>query len=439
LKAYPLFGGVNVCQVVPPVLKTEKSLHGSHRCPCHSPCAENTCKAKRFEIGDRVLAFADHEGSGTSDWYAGTIVQHDYREEGWAVERISPYQILLDSTCRFEKRYVYAPDDDGDVVRAIPKLVKDIPPVSLVDKQQTHACCDSGENCALHHVCDDRVSCPQYHFCGKEGRTKTRLWKKLAERQLRNGTGGRRGPPSDCQRGGEDVLTIPKLVNSTLPLPLEDRKLPKTCCDSGVRCALYHVCDDRVDCSEYHFCGKEGRTKTRLWKKLADRHRRNATGGHKELCSDCENSVHACHGLGDASVDAILAFVEGQHVDCTLPTHTGTRQRGAKREKRSKQKAMRAKRTDICNGGCECDCHAIVAMGSEAVLAKLREGVDFSPLFREDLFEPEDMNTCDLEELAAFKGKLQCAQGFEHGGSSGSIKPLGDRQEEPLEPLWRWP
>ena len=57
---------------------------------------------------------------------------------------------------------------------------------------------------------------------------------------------------------------------------------------------------------------------------------------------------------------------------------------------------------------CACDCHAIVAAGREAVLEKLREGVDFSPLFSPDRFETSDMDVEQMLTLDSFVHKLEC-------------------------------
>ena len=61
---------------------------------------------------------------------------------------------------------------------------------------------------------------------------------------------------------------------------------------------------------------------------------------------------------------------------------------------------------------CDCDCHAIAAAGREAVLVKLEEGVDFSPLFRPDLFETADMDAEQEQALDAFERTLIRAHGW---------------------------
>ena len=60
-------------------------------------------------------------------------------------------------------------------------------------------------------------------------------------------------------------------------------------------------------------------------------------------------------------------------------------------------------RADIC----ECDCHAVAAAGRETVLAKLAEGVDFSPLFSdtENRFRSDmDSSDMDLEPARVLAG-----------------------------------
>ena len=149
------------------------------------PCLCSRCRAlrekeaatpKRFKVGDRVMAIVD-------GWRPCTITQLDYREDEWETGRVSAYQILLDSACRYEMDYVHAPEDVDGYVRAIPKSVDDCS--SFLGRNcsvETEKCCGSGEQCPLYHVCRDTVKCPKYHFCGRQGRRKTMLWRKLAER-----------------------------------------------------------------------------------------------------------------------------------------------------------------------------------------------------------------------------------------------------------------
>ncbi len=63
---------------------------------------------------------------------------------------------------------------------------------------------------------------------------------------------------------------------------------------------------------------------------------------------------------------------------------------------------------------CDCDCHAIASAGREAVLAKLGQGVDFSPLFSEkdEDFEKEDMDPEQEQILGAFERTLARAHGW---------------------------
>ena len=91
---------------------------------------------------------------------------------------------MLDSTCRFDKRYVYAPEDDDSCVRPFPKNAHDLHDLDKDRNEEPIVLCkDTGEGCPLHHCCDDGLNCGKYHFCGKEGRRKTRLRRKLLERQ----------------------------------------------------------------------------------------------------------------------------------------------------------------------------------------------------------------------------------------------------------------
>jgi len=273
-------------------------------CPhCGQKLCAEVCRQRRFQVGSRVLAkIGDDEGG----WRPGTISQVDYRDDDWRPDRApSPYQILLDSPCRFENLYVHAPEDHDSVVRTIPENAQDIPHWNC-DKRK---CCDAGEKCPFHHVCDDKFNCPKYHFCGKEGRRKTRLLKKLAERAHQENTDSTR-------------------------------------------------------------------------------------------CRSCQEGV--CEDFNDASIDTLLEFVEGQH------TQNGARrarkiQFGAGQIKKGTKKRACKKEEPGAPVGCECDCHAIAASGRKAVIEMLREGVDFSSVFTEDLFETADMDSDDQAELAAFK------------------------------------
>lgn len=281
------------------------------RCPhCGSEmCPE--CHEKRFKVGDRVLAKVDQDlikaGAEDDCWRVGTISQIDWRGDDWRDDReASPYRILLDSSCPLEQVYVHAAADHDSIVRPFPENAQEVANL-LCDRRK---CAEAGERCPFHHVCDDKLKCPKYHFCGKEGRRKTRLLQKLAERQLREDTDSRRCQP--CQDG------------------------------------------------------------------------------------DCEDT-------GEASIDSILAFVEGQHT----PNSTGKTRKvqfGARRNQKgtkinAKDEELRGREWQ----GCECDCHAIAASGRKAVMEMLREGMDFSAVFTEDLFETADMDSKDQEELAAFK------------------------------------
>ena len=134
-----------------------------------APVAPRSPAKKRFQVGDRVLAKLDSQG-----WHAGTISKHDYLEEHFAAP--VPYQILLDSACRHDKHYIYAPDDSDDVVRAIPEDVTVFPEDP---PEEVKHCNDAAKQCPLHHECADGIMCPLYHFCGKQGRMKTRMRRRL--------------------------------------------------------------------------------------------------------------------------------------------------------------------------------------------------------------------------------------------------------------------
>lgn len=124
------------------------------------PVAGYIVRAKRFKVGDRILALTDEHL-----WLAGTITGLDYYEDGWAAEDVSPYQILLDSECRWEKRYVFAPKDGDSCVRRIPASAHDLPANPKDAKEKR--CLEAGSRCPHYHDCTDGLTCPKYHNCGK--------------------------------------------------------------------------------------------------------------------------------------------------------------------------------------------------------------------------------------------------------------------------------
>jgi hypothetical protein len=58
---------------------------------------------------------------------------------------------------------------------------------------------------------------------------------------------------------------------------------------------------------------------------------------------------------------------------------------------------------------CDCDCHAIAKAGRDVILAKLVEGMDFTPVFEPELFEPVDVDT--EHTVQAFEKALGVARG----------------------------
>jgi hypothetical protein len=179
-------------------LSTSDQTHASTErppalAPPPPPGGTPVAPIKRFTIGDRVLANVDDA------WRPGTISQLDYREDRWALTKISPYQILVDSPCRCRRQYVYAPADDDGCVRVMPTDAQDLLELTCSGVVEPK-CTDTGEECPRHHVCDDGLECGQYHFCGKKGRAKTRLRMKLLERQRAKERAVE--PCADCQTTG---------------------------------------------------------------------------------------------------------------------------------------------------------------------------------------------------------------------------------------------
>ena len=302
-------------------------------------------KAKRFKVGDRVLA------SFHNQWRAGTISQLDYLEEGWGLEKLAPYQILLDSPCRFASHYIFASCDDDYCVRAFPESARDSRDLLATDQEHHDMagkrCSDAGDECPLYHECGDGLDCKLYHFCSKKGRRKTQLRRKLQERQ---------------------------------------REQPALCCLDST-------------------------------------------------CPDCDTD-DKCKHPGDPalSLEAVLAFVEGG-----AASPAGRKKKKKKRSKNRNKAAAAAvaggqgDHPDIHNHhppahpgevACNCDCHAIAAAGRKVVLAKLLEGVDFSPLFCTDVYETADLDVEQEEMLASFETKLQL-----HGSEGCPHHPSHHRQD----------
>ena len=307
---------------------------------CRGAC-DGTCPNPtwRFKPGDRVLARYTIGGDG---WHAGTVHTLNYSEPGWSRGRTVPYDIRLDSLCRFDNHFVSAPYDDDSCVRALEGASFS----ELEEKEDTCAprCNRGGSECALYHVCGDCVQCPKFHFCGKEGRFKTRVWKKLAARKER------RDKCKKCQNGSCEPSPSPGEASSS---------------SAGA------VSATSVD-------GKKKRKKRKKKKKKKKRQ-----GGVTESKEEELARMMSCTTEEEAD-DVNVNFDE--HCENVELEHVGG---------------------DRCSRCCDCDCHEVAALGREAVVAKLQEGVDFSPLFQEDLFEDEMADDVhELAELEGFKSRL---------------------------------
>ncbi len=89
-----------------------------------------TLPAPRFKVGARVECFTGEEPH--KRFHKGTVIAHHFFEEGWELDRFSPYQVELDdySTPRRGPRYVrgrraadsnsliHAPEDNDTYIRA---------------------------------------------------------------------------------------------------------------------------------------------------------------------------------------------------------------------------------------------------------------------------------------------------------------------------------
>lgn len=72
----------------------------------------------------------------------------------------------------------------------------------------------------------------------------------------------------------------------------------------------------------------------------------------------------------------------------------------------------RAEGASADHNHCDCDCHAIAAAGREAVLAKLVQGVDFSPLFEQRTDADADLDAEQEQTLEDFERTLTRAHGW---------------------------
>jgi hypothetical protein len=225
---------------------------------------------------------------------------------------------------------------------------------------------------------------------------------------------------SPC-RFEEDYVHAPKDSNHYVrPLPSTTAEISllnknrtervEQCSGAGCLCALYHVCEDRAKCPKYHFCGREGRRKTRLWEKMCERQARNSGGREldRKLCSDCQDGD--CADFREASIDAILEYV-GRDTE-----KDGPQGKNKKKKKKKKKDRKGGATLETGNAGkkgmqpepkqhhekhdvCDCNCHDIAAQGREAIMAMLRKGMDFSPLFEEEAVQAEDSHDWNFEDF----------------------------------------
>ena len=145
-----------------------------------------------------------------------------------------------------------------------------------------------------------------------------------------------------------------------------------------------------------------------MWRKLAERDAMAKRNNYY----NCPNNKRS--DPQDASIDDILAFIEGE----------GPKERQEKKKKKKKKKRKKGPR---CKNGCSapfentwdsaeeqkthckignCDCRAVVAQGREAIISMLRKGMDFSPLFKVEEFETGDLN-CRNRRNFAFRSRCK--------------------------------
>ena len=117
------------------------------RCTCDEHA---TSSSYRFQVGDRVEA---NVGVGKGETFRlGTIVAVDYYENGWLGS--VPYQICLDGCGNGSvAKYIYAPFDDDDCVRAAPLPVV-IPTTPTPTKRRLRPSTTSHCNTASSRVRD---------------------------------------------------------------------------------------------------------------------------------------------------------------------------------------------------------------------------------------------------------------------------------------------
>eukprot|EP00617_Octactis_speculum_P011915 CAMPEP_0185791336 /NCGR_PEP_ID=MMETSP1174-20130828/158319_1 /TAXON_ID=35687 /ORGANISM="Dictyocha speculum, Strain CCMP1381" /LENGTH=566 /DNA_ID=CAMNT_0028486277 /DNA_START=43 /DNA_END=1743 /DNA_ORIENTATION=- len=85
----------------------EKALKNKERAAASAISEANIARGPlRYEVGDNVEAYTEH------GWTRGQVVALNYREDDWDVDRVAPYQIMLD-----DSTLIFAPLDDDRVVR----------------------------------------------------------------------------------------------------------------------------------------------------------------------------------------------------------------------------------------------------------------------------------------------------------------------------------
>ena len=494
-----------------------------------APVAPRDPAKKRFQVGDRVLAKLDSQG-----WHAGTISKHDYLEEHFAAP--VPYQILLDSACRHDKHYIYAPDDSDDVVRAIPEdvtLFPEDPP------EEVKHCNDAAKQCPLHHECPDGIMCPLYHFCGKQGRMRTRMRRRLergpkhsepalpADVMLVGESGRMARRPCTADQPHAD-LSLAELLEFVEGEPepkkakkrggrkkRKQRKRSSKCARSGDEPAIEQpderpdepnpnclcpllvcpVCPDDgnknqndpdtnsedANSEDFNSEGEErnhdGPTvATTAGNKSPEKERNEAdvSAGEPELrgpgagagaggapdtsaadeaqglLSELQNDISELAKLPEVvelekklasfsialaarrkardaeinSLEAQLAKLrQEQAADDELrrqwPRISGAVAPASDSQAEEGQfccalHEFNGNKCTVsgggeCGGECECDCHAIAAAGRETIIAKLKEGVDLSSVFSEELFE-EDVDADQEKALGDFERRLLIRQ-----------------------------
>lgn len=205
----------------------------------------------------------------------------------------------------------------------------------------------------------------------------------------------------------DEDSSVRKIPNDPLKLLAhcsDLEKQPEECNGVGKCCPRHHLCGDGPDCPNYHCCGAIGR----LRKKMVQRR-------GKDFAPTPDNNSQIQIGIATATneplLEDVLAFIEGPRGEHS-PLFDGK----SSKQKKKKRKPEQLSASDGFNKNCPI--HSFAAAGRRTLVCKLLDGIDFSPLFREQGYEENDLDDDFEATLAAFSKNLTCG----HCGHSQRFK-----------------